>query len=498
MKRTQKWEGVGPYVWGSRLMQDAATRQFGLWYITYDYNGNMYRWGYATSRDGLAWNKPDLGGGQRVGGELARNLLPLGPHPEKGARTIARDPRANTPPERRYLGIRFTYDGVLASFSPDGLRWTESPHNPVWHVPSDIIHLMFDDRRQKFVAYFKLWEVAGTEINPSGEEKPFVAYMPTFKPTEMPETKRAKFEGPVVHFHPNAAATVAQQTFILRSDKQGKDDGGGSSLSGAWTGKRVQTWAESDDGVHWTKEQLVMRADDKDPPTANIQYLFVIQHGGYYLGFATLHDESGEFRIQLAHSPDGVKWKRPWRTPWLDTGPAGAFDSNMVLGPGDPIVWEREMWFPYGGFPIPHDSTDQNWEAAIGMATTRLDGFAAWRSAGAADAAGELVTRPFKCDGDRLFVNADARDGGHVSVEVLGEDGKPVAGYEASACRPLKGDTFAEGVDGWVRWDAKQNLKDVQGNRVQLRFIVKNADLFSFRVADAKTEVLRVPRATQR
>src|SRR5262245_54112604 len=45
MKRTQAWEGVGPYIWGNRLMQDEKTGEFRLWYIAYDFNGNFYRWG---------------------------------------------------------------------------------------------------------------------------------------------------------------------------------------------------------------------------------------------------------------------------------------------------------------------------------------------------------------------------------------------------------------------------------------------------------------------
>src|SRR6187551_1607082 len=61
MRRAQAWEGVGPYLFGSRLMQDAATRQLRMWYITYNFEGNFYRWGYATSVDGLKWTRPDLG-----------------------------------------------------------------------------------------------------------------------------------------------------------------------------------------------------------------------------------------------------------------------------------------------------------------------------------------------------------------------------------------------------------------------------------------------------
>jgi hypothetical protein len=496
MRRTEKWEGVGPYIWGNRLMQDERTAQFRLWYIAYDFAGNFYRWGYATSPDGLAWNKPNLGL-ERVRGELATNCLPLGPHPDKGTRSIARDPRPQTPAGRRYLGVRFTYDGELVSFSPDGLVWTEHPANPVWHVPSDIIHVMWDDRRNQFVAYYKVWELAGTEITASGEQRRFLAHMPTFTPTKLSDDKAA-FEGPVIHFHKGVAAEVKQEKFVLRAVGQGKDDGGGTSLSGAWTAKRVQAWARSNDGIHWEDEQVVLRADDRDSPTSNIQYMFVMKHGGYYLGFITMHDEAGNFRIQLAHSADGLRWSRPWREPWLDVGPAGAFDRGMVLGPADPILGEREMWFPYGGFPIRHDSADRNWESAIGLATMRLDGFAAWR---ASLKQGELTTQPFRCDGDRVFVNADAsRAGGSVAVEVLDEAGVPLAGYEAAACRAIRTDTLgpAAASDGWLQWKTKVDLKAVRGKRICLRFVLQNADLFSFRVADEKTVKLPAPRATNR
>jgi hypothetical protein len=490
IRKTEAWEGVGPYVWGTRLLQDVPTGEFRLWYIAYDFAGNYYRWGLATSRDGLSWTKPELNVSQ-FGGKPARNLLSFGPHAEKGARSIARDPRPGTPPERRFLGIRFTYDGEMVAFSPDALHWTEHPANPVWHVPSDIIHVMWDERRQCFSAYYKLWEVAGTEVLPSGEHRPFLAYMPTFDNKKRADGKSEVFTGPVVHFRSGAAAEVKNETFVLVSDGQGKDDGGGASLSGAWAAKRVQAWARSDDGVHWTDEQLVLRADDRDPPTANIQYMFVMPYGGYYLGFLTLHDESGRFRIQLAHSADGVKWSRPWREPWLGGGDKGAFDSEMVLGPADPIIHRREMWFPYGGFPIRHDTTATDWNAAVGLAVTRLDGFAAWREA--EGKVGELVTQPFRCDGDRLYVNADAPRG-EVKVELLDDAGKPISGFEADACRPLRGDTLA--TDGRVRWHANDSLKAVAGRTVRLRFVITRADLFSFRIADEKTAELPVPRAT--
>src|SRR5688572_24867054 len=60
LRRSETWEGVGPYLWGNRLMQDGKTREFRLWYIAYRYEDNFYRWAYATSSDGLQWTKPDL------------------------------------------------------------------------------------------------------------------------------------------------------------------------------------------------------------------------------------------------------------------------------------------------------------------------------------------------------------------------------------------------------------------------------------------------------
>jgi hypothetical protein len=80
---------------------------------------------------------------------------------------------------------------------------------------------MWDERRNRFTAYYKLWELAGTEVTASGEEKPFLAYMPTFTNTKLPDGKES-FEGPIIHFKPNAAAEVKTQKFVLRAANQGR------------------------------------------------------------------------------------------------------------------------------------------------------------------------------------------------------------------------------------------------------------------------------------
>jgi hypothetical protein len=358
-----------------------------------------------------------------------------------------------------------------------------------------MIHVMWDDRRGKFIAFFKVWELKGREVKPGGPTAgvAFIAHLPTFAPKDL-GNGTTEFEGPVITFRPPAAAAVEKRKFVLRSGKQSADDGGGVSLSGEWNAKRVQAFAESEDGIHWQNEQVVLRADAQDPPTANIQYLFVIPYGGYYLGFATLHDEGGCFRIHLAWSSDGLVWQRPSRAPWLDTGPEKAFDCGMVLGPADPIFWEKEMWFPYGGFPIHHDSKETNWESAIGLATMRTDGFAAWE-AGAE--VGDLVTLPFRCNGDRLFINANAQKGS-LAVEVQDEKGNPIKGFEAKSCHVVTTDTLDNENAGWIQWKLEKDFRSVEGKQIQLRFALQNARLYSFRIADKHTINLSVPRATTR
>src|SRR5438270_7341907 len=112
----------------------------------------------------------------------------------------------------------------------------------------------------------------------------------------------------------------------------------------------------------------------------------------------------------------------------------------------------------------------------------RLDGFSAWE---ASNEIGELVTQPFRCHGDRLFVNADAHNGS-VRVEVLDEHQTPIAGFKTEDCQAVSTDTLAEKNSGWIKWKAPKNLSQLAGKQIQLRFLLQNSRLYSFRVADEK------------
>jgi len=88
---------------------------------------------YATSRDGIHWEKPQLGIVEWQGSRDNNIVDVLGGEPRIAAHLILYDPE-DPDPDRRYKmcfesGI---YDNKLAvAFSADGLRWTEYPNNPV-------------------------------------------------------------------------------------------------------------------------------------------------------------------------------------------------------------------------------------------------------------------------------------------------------------------------------------------------------------------------------
>lgn len=100
----------------------------------------------------------------------------------------------------------------------------------------------------------------------------------------------------------------------------------------------------------------------------------------------------------------------------------------------------------------------------------RLDGFA---SAHASYSGGELVTRPFTLAGERLELNYATSAAGSVRVELQRADGTPIT----SASPELIGDE----VDRVYPW--KLDVGDWRGKPVRLRFVLKDADVYSYRLA---------------
>lgn len=109
----------------------------------------------------------------------------------------------------------------------------------------------------------------------------------------------------------------------------------------------------------------------------------------------------------------------------------------------------------------------------------RLDGFAA---AVAPYSGGELLTKPLTFRGKELAVNFATSAAGGVRVEVQDAAGKPLPGFTLADAV----ETIGNETDRVVRWKAGTDLGAQAGQPVRLRFVMKDARLYSFRFRAAQ------------
>jgi len=205
---------------------------------------------------------------------------------------------------------------------------------------------------------------------------------------------------------------------------------------------------------------------------------------------------NGISEFQMAVSRDLVNWSRPFRQPFIPRGKVGKdcqssdwdsgwfnVASSCALGVGD------EVWVYYEARNTPHDhpangfnqpafskeardkAVKENgvrYNSGIGLVTWKKDRFV---SAAASEEGGTLATVPLVFAGSQLRLNARARAGGRVTVDILDGQDKPLA-----MSKPFEGDA----LDHRMEWEAPLDLAALAGKTVTLRFQMKNAELFAF------------------
>jgi hypothetical protein len=103
----------------------------------------------------------------------------------------------------------------------------------------------------------------------------------------------------------------------------------------------------------------------------------------------------------------------------------------------------------------------------------RLDGFSA---AVAPYAGGQLVTRPLTFAGKELALNFATSAAGGILAEIQDASGKPLPGFAlADAVETIGNETGRA-----VRWKSGADVSSLAGKPVRLRFVMKDARLYSF------------------
>jgi len=382
----------------------------------FDASNLLYVIGYATSNNGIHWERPNL---QLVDykGSTDNNLVLS----DAAYANIIKDTR-DPDPDRLYKSLFFEArdpagtpnmgDGVSIAFSPDGIRWTKYEGNPVIERASDS-HMLYgwDDLHGKYVSYCR----------------------------------------PSVH-EGNKTRQIGR--------------------------------SESDDFINWTDIEAVLTPDSEDPAGTEFYGMPVFKYEGHYLGqlfaYHTPPEEpqirfAGTVDVQLASSRDGINWDRAGdRKPFIPNGPPGSIDAGEIYTARAPVMVGNELWFYYSSSTSEHGITGRS--GPICLAKLRLDGFV---SVDAGQDAGSLITKPFRCEGGPLKINASAR-GGMVGVAVLDESGIQYQGYSRQECALFDGDS----VDHSVTWREKLSLEELKGNTIRLKFYLQNASLYSFTVGN--------------
>ncbi|MFA6239605.1 MAG: hypothetical protein WC655_01675, partial [Candidatus Hydrogenedentales bacterium] len=160
------WEEDAVYLYGTVLPGDDG-KGYRAWY--HAWAEGEYRMLYATSADGIHWEKPNLGLVDYKGSK-ENNLLFRRTHENHNPQVI------HTPwesdPNTRYKLVYFDYGrtppdftvcGYYGMTSPDGIHWTDVAKKPILvDDPGDVGNFVWDSIGERYVAWPKKFaEVRG-------------------------------------------------------------------------------------------------------------------------------------------------------------------------------------------------------------------------------------------------------------------------------------------------------------------------------------------------
>lgn len=113
-------------------------------------------------------------------------------------------------------------------------------------------------------------------------------------------------------------------------------------------------------------------------------------------------------------------------------------------------------------------------QSALCLAKLRLDGFVSLD----ATEEGSIVTKPLRFSQGNLYVNVDAGEG-ELRAEILDpETMRPLRGFSAKDCIPVSGDHISAAFS----WKGQQAIPTFAGKPVRLRFVLRRAKLYAFRM----------------
>jgi len=419
------WEGDRVYVFGT-ILHNPQKNLFEMWYVGVPGAGEIladtkrvfvpgFREGgatpllYATSHDGLKWEKPALGL-HEFNGSKANNIVF-----DLDSVTVVVDQHEQDP-SKRYKLVGYSERKYWSAVSPDGLRWRNEPDTPLW-PHGDTVTMTQNPDTGEFLVYYKPWwhDVRGyrrrvVSLSRSPDFKSWSKPEVVLSPDEIDDTwatrpgERTEFYNMSVF--PHAGGYIGLPT-VFRVEYE---------LPRGSTGPGQSPWA-------------------------------------------------GPIDVEIASSADGRQWQRAWpRLNLIPPGPPGTFNSGAILGLATaPVNYGDETWFYYTVLTTNHGGAMPPKRISIARAEWRRDGYV---SLDAGPEGGRLETVPLRFGAPRLVLNADASRGA-VRAAVVEADGRPIAGLGLDDCEPVSADS----TRSLVRWKGGATPPTDRPVRVRLELI---------------------------
>jgi hypothetical protein len=121
-------------------------------------------------------------------------------------------------------------------------------------------------------------------------------------------------------------------------------------------------------------------------------------------------------------------------------------------------------------FYVSRDYAQPTWH--IRRYRLRLDGFA---SINAPYRGGEMRTKTVTFTGKQLEINYATGAAGELRIELQDANGAPLPRFSTAACDPIVGDETSR----IVSWNQNSDLSLIRGETCRIRFVMKDADLYS-------------------
>lgn len=390
-----------------------------MWYDAIANDGS--RWlCYATSNDGVHWEKPALGIVPFQGRTDTNIVFPFEKRSHEPSCVFV-DTNPDCRAEARYKMV-CSYDGpsgkgTYVFASSDGLHWRPVSDKPSFRSSDTGNVAFFDDRIGRYVAYVRMW-------------------------APMRKVGRCEFDD---------LADWGKERLVFGYDKQDPP-----------------------------RLDLYTNAAVKYPFADNLYLMFPSPYYHYPDPPRGKYRNDGPLDVRLAVSRDGVRWSSVDRSPFVPLGVEGEFDDSAIYMTTGVIRKGAEVWMYYGGYDFTHGAynmAEDKYTGVISRVVLRLDGYV---SADAAYAGGELVTVPLIFSGKRLELNVQTSVAGSVKVEMIDRNGKPVRWRSVADADVIKGNF----VDKTVSWKDNSDLSDLAGRPVQIRFVMRDAKLYAFQFTE--------------